>query len=308
MRQAAAFMLRCAGIRWRSRPTPASGEHGLVEEACALLSDRRQENADLAHPSENGARGASARAPGSARASTSTKSTRMPSRSAAKVSSTQPAKWPAQAEVQVRYAPAGVSFRWVPTLVGTLSSSRQRRLDGLAHPRIVGRPVRGEARAHLAVAAAPARLEVPPHRRCRMDRDFLAGQALAQRAFTDRLRLRGGQLLVQRVGVLTGHADLGEHREADIVGELAELLDLGIAARFLAEEVVGGEAQHFQALRVLFRIQRLQAFVLRGQAALGGDVDQQQRTALELRQRLRLAIEVTEAEIVGGGHDGGPWR
>ncbi|KAG0920520.1 hypothetical protein G6F32_015559 [Rhizopus arrhizus] len=80
-----------------------------------------------------------------------------------------------------------------------------------------------------------------------MDRDFLAGQALAQRAFTDRLRLRGGQLLVQRVGVLTGHADLGEHREADIVGELAELLDLGIAARFLAEEVVGGEAQHFQA-------------------------------------------------------------
>ncbi|KAG0753974.1 hypothetical protein G6F22_021221 [Rhizopus arrhizus] len=82
-----------------------------------------------------------------------------------------------------------------------------------------------------------------------MDRDFLAGQALAQRAFTDRLRLRGGQLLVQRVGVLTGHADLGEHREADIVGELAELLDLGIAARFLAEEVVGGEAQHFQALR-----------------------------------------------------------
>ncbi|KAG1374898.1 hypothetical protein G6F59_018372 [Rhizopus arrhizus] len=48
--------------------------------------------AALRNRSENGARGASARAPGSARASTSTKSTRMPSRSAAKVSSTQPAK------------------------------------------------------------------------------------------------------------------------------------------------------------------------------------------------------------------------
>jgi hypothetical protein len=37
-----------------------------------------------------------------------------------------------------------------------------------------------------------------------VDRNLLAGQALAQRAFTDRLRLRGGQLLVQRVGIFTG--------------------------------------------------------------------------------------------------------
>ncbi|KAG0959191.1 hypothetical protein G6F31_011899 [Rhizopus arrhizus] len=140
-----------------------------------------------------------------------------------------------------------------------------------------------------------------------MDRDFLAGQALAQRAFTDRLRLRGGQLLVQRVGVLTGHADLGEHREADIVGELAELLDLGIAARFLAEEVVGGEAQHFQALRVLFRIQRLQAFVLRGQAALGGDVDQQQHLAPVVGKRGRLAVDGGEGNVLDrSAHAGAP--
>ncbi len=116
----------------------------------------------------------------------------------------------------------------------------------------------------MTLPSRPTRnFEVPQHRRCCVDRNLLARQALTQRAFADRLRLGGGQLLVQRVGVVTGHADLGEHRETDVVGELAELLDLRLAARLLAEEVVGGEAQHFQALRVLFRIQRLQAFVLR---------------------------------------------
>ncbi|MNT16723.1 hypothetical protein D3C72_1518390 [compost metagenome] len=140
-----------------------------------------------------------------------------------------------------------------------------------------------------------------------MDRNLLAGQALAQRAFADRLRLRGGQLLVQRVGVFTGHADLGEHREAHVVGQLAELLDLRLAARLLAEEVVGREAQHFQALRVLLRVQRLQAFVLRGQAALGRHVDQQQYLALVVGKRGRLAVDGGEGNILDRGtHAGAP--
>ena len=57
----------------------------------------------------------------------------------------------------------------------------------------------------------------------------------------------GAQLLVQRVGVRAVDLDLGEHREGHVVGGLAEVLDLLVAAWLLLLELVAGKPEDLQA-------------------------------------------------------------
>jgi len=111
----------------------------------------------------------------------------------------------------------------------------------------------------------------------------------------------------QRVGTLAIDLDLLRQREADRVIDRTELADLRGIARLLRAELVAGKADHHQTAITIVLPQLFQPGVLRGKATAAGHVHQQQRTALVLRQRLRLAFKVTEAEIVGSGHGGWPW-
>jgi hypothetical protein len=67
--------------------------------------------------------------------------------------------------------------------------------------------------------------------------------------------------------------------------------DFVIGARFLAFEVVGRESEYFKAVCVFVLIQFLQAAVLRGKAAPGGDVDHQQYLASVGGETRRLTID-----------------
>ena len=67
--------------------------------------------------------------------------------------------------------------------------------------------------------------------------------------------------------------DLGEHREAHAVVELAELADLVLGPWLLRAELVAGEAEHDETLVLVRGIQLLQPGVLRGETALARRVD-----------------------------------
>ncbi len=72
------------------------------------------------------------------------------------------------------------------------------------------------------------------------------------------------------------HRNLLEHREFHFVGQAAELLNFRLGTRLLAEEVVGREPQHDEAVVAERFVQLLEALVLRRVAALRGRVDHQQ--------------------------------
>ena len=113
-----------------------------------------------------------------------------------------------------------------------------------------------------------------------------------------------GQLGVDRVPVRAVDLDLLEHRERDAVGGRAELGDLLGAARLLPAELVAGEADDGEAAVSEPLLQPLQAVVLRRQAALGGDVDDQQRLAGQVVQRSRLAVQGGERNVVQAQRSG----
>src|SRR5690606_15239372 len=84
---------------------------------------------------------------------------------------------------------------------------------------------------------------------------------------------RADQAPVERVAPLAVDLDLLGHREGDTVGGRAELGDLLRGAGLLAHELVAWHPEDGEApVRVPF-LQALQAGVLRGEAALRGDVD-----------------------------------
>ena len=75
-----------------------------------------------------------------------------------------------------------------------------------------------------------------------------------------------------------------QHRKANPVIQLAKLLDLIVAAGVLAAELVAREADNFKVVGVL-RLEVLVEFLepreLRGEAAFGGRVDDEDGFALE---------------------------
>src|SRR6185312_3002971 len=81
-------------------------------------------------------------------------------------------------------------------------------------------------------------------------------------------------------------------------GQGAEIGDLFGVARLLRPELVAGEAQHHQAPVLVLAVERLEAGVLRGEAALAGGVDDQDNLVLPLRERRRLAVQGLGGEVV----------
>src|SRR6185312_9554822 len=94
------------------------------------------------------------------------------------------------------------------------------------------------------------------------------------------------------------HLDLPHHREVDLVGQHAEAGDLGLVTGLLLAELVAGEAQHYEPLVAVLPIERLQAFVLAGEAALAGRVDDQHHVPAPIRKRRRLSIQGLGGEVV----------
>jgi PII-like signaling protein len=112
----------------------------------------------------------------------------------------------------------------------------------------------------------------------------------------------GPQVLVKRVRVGAVDVDLAQHREGDVVGGLAEVLDLGVGARLLLPELIAGEADDLQAPVPVVAVERLQAFVLRRQPALAGHVHDEQHLALVLAERYLAAVRRGGGEVVHAGH------
>lgn len=92
----------------------------------------------------------------------------------------------------------------------------------------------------------------------------------------------------ERVGSVTVDLGLLHDGESDAVVDLAEALNLLVGARLLGSELVAGEAEDDEIFRVLlldFGPELLQTGVLRGEAALGGSVDDEDDLALVISQR-----------------------
>jgi hypothetical protein len=91
-----------------------------------------------------------------------------------------------------------------------------------------------------------------------------------------------------------------EEWEADFVFGRAEGFDLFIGAGFLGTEVVAREADDAEALVFELFVQSLQLFVLLGQTAAGGDVDDEKNFALIGFQAGVFAVDVLERNIEDG--------
>ena len=83
-----------------------------------------------------------------------------------------------------------------------------------------------------------------------------------------------------------------------VVAGVAELADLLRGPRLLAHELVAREPEHLEALVGVLVVQLLEALVLRREAALGGDVHDEERLALVLGQVGGLALERVDLRVV----------
>lgn len=105
----------------------------------------------------------------------------------------------------------------------------------------------------------------------------------------------------ERVGAVAVDLGLLHDGEADAVVDLAEALDLLVGAWLLAAELVAGEAEDDKVIRVL-RLEvgpeLLQTLVLRGEAALGSRVDDEDDLALVVGQGNLLAALCGDVSIV----------
>src|SRR5690242_19081070 len=95
-----------------------------------------------------------------------------------------------------------------------------------------------------------------------------------------------------------GHRDLAVERKLDVVLRRAELLDLFVASRLLSREVVRRKAEHGEFLVAIRLVKLLQSLVLRGQAALRGDVHDQQHFTTMLTQGGIASIDFLDRDVV----------
>ena len=103
------------------------------------------------------------------------------------------------------------------------------------------------------------------------------------------------QPLIELAGAGAVDLDLAEHRESDAELGLGELGDLLVAAGLLGAELVTGEAEDGDLAGV---VKGTQTCVLRGEASLGSEVDRQARSALELLERERRAVDRVHRQVV----------
>ena len=93
------------------------------------------------------------------------------------------------------------------------------------------------------------------------------------------------------MGAFSLDDDFFEHWEGDAELGLAELMDLVVGAWFLGTKFVCWEGKDFESFFVLLVVDGLETFILRGEAALAGDIDHEQDFALVVIQTLGLTID-----------------
>src|SRR5690348_18432392 len=92
--------------------------------------------------------------------------------------------------------------------------------------------------------------------------------------------------------------DLGEQGKAHGIIAAGELQELRLIARLLVAELIAREAEHAEAARPMFSIQRLETGVLRRKAALTRDIDDQQCLSAVAFQGLLFSLDSAGAEFV----------
>ncbi len=152
----------------------------------------------------------------------------------------------------------------------------------------------------VAVAIDDELLEVPEDGGLGLGLDAVAGELGAEGAglVGGGLRLGGDELLVEGMGVGAGDGDLLEEREGDVEAGLAEGGDLVVGSGLLAGEVVGREGEDLEAVGLAALVELFEGFVLGGEAALGGGVDDQQGLAAIVGERGGLAGDLVDGNVV----------
>src|SRR5574343_823413 len=103
---------------------------------------------------------------------------------------------------------------------------------------------------------------------------------------------------IQRVPRLAVDVDFFKNRETDTIVAGAEMLDLAGTPGFLGGEVVTGKAKYLKPLFLIAFKQGLQACVLGGESALGGQIHDQQDLALEFGKRGGGSADAFQWDVV----------
>ncbi len=190
----------------------------------------------------------------------------------------------------------------------------ERRFDGCDEAWVVGSDLGRDAGYDGTIAAYEELLEVPEDAGLGVggaavfaaeEGVQLLAEALA--AGTDGLGLGGDERLVERMGVGAGDGDLLEHGEVDAVGAGAEGGDLGVRPGLLDAEVVGGEAEYDESSGFEARVKVFECGVLLGEAALCGDVYDEQDLAAVFGKGGTFAGDAMDRDVINGAGSGGHW-
>jgi hypothetical protein len=142
--------------------------------------------------------------------------------------------------------------------------------------------------------------ESPNHLARTIDQEL--GEIPRDIGFTVVVGLGGFQELVQIASAIAVDLDLGEHGEADIILRLRKFKHFGVAARFLASELIARKRQHGKSLILVIFMKGTQTCVLRGESSATGNVDDQAQIVLILGKLNRLAGDALHFEVVKRGH------
>ena len=176
-----------------------------------------------------------------------------------------------------------------------VKGSFQRRLAHIRAPRgseqrgdlgreLFGCDLRAEAANDLAIAVDEELFEVPGD----------VGSITL-------LRLQPG---VQLACAITVDLDLGEHRKCGVVLRRGELEDLGIGAGLLQTELVTREPENDETGCLVVFVERTQTCVLRREASIAGEVDDEADLAAVFVEAHRLPRDRRHGDVVEVGHAG----
>src|ERR1700733_9280085 len=184
-----------------------------------------------------------------------------------------------------------LKHKWlqVALQVGLDVGGRHRRLVALDDRAVAADEELGEVPLDLVRA-------VPPGRE---PRDGSSELAVRRAEVAGRL---DPQVLVKRVGAGPVDLDLAEHGERDVIGGLAEVLDLLVGSRLLPLALVARETEDLKAPVLVVAVERLKALVLRRQAALACHVHDEQQLARVVTQGDLAAIMAGRGEVVRACH------
>jgi hypothetical protein len=185
----------------------------------------------------------------------------------------------------------------------------QSLFDGSDDLGVVGWGVGGEAGEDGAVFADEKLFEVPEELGKGVGWGKVVGGGVAGEVFAPGAvgYVGGGggdERGVEGVFAGAGDGDLGEEGEGDGVVGGAELGDLLIGAGLLAGEVVGGEAEDDEAAVFVLLVEGFEGGVLGGEAALGGDVHDEEGVAGVVGEGGGGAGEGGEGDVVESRHAG----